>query len=107
MAPPSGAYGPFHRIQTPTKQTSELGVRQEAEGRICGFAPNWGGEPSVKAYRGPLPRNERGIEFWTNIPPTAGTGTPTTAYWRKGSPGVTPHTDDMVCIAVVVTRRVS
>lgn len=98
------AHGPYHRVQT-GKQPASLAARQQAEGRICGFAPNWGGEPSVKAYRGGLPSSELGIEFWTDTPPTPGTGTPTTAYWRKGSPSVSDHPNDMVCISVVVTRR--
>lgn len=101
-----GKYGPFHRIRTPRTQTVDLAHRQQDEGRICGRAPNWGGPPSVKAYRGPLPDGEDGVEFWTDTPPTAGTGTPTTAYWREGSPGVSAEADGMVCIAVVVTKRV-
>ncbi len=83
-----------------------VGYKCQSEGRVCGFAPNWGGAPSVKAYRGSLPAKERGVEFWTNTSPTLGTGTPTVAYWREGSPGVSSEANGMVCIAVVVTRRV-
>jgi hypothetical protein len=97
-------YGPFHRVRT-RKQTKELAEAQEREGRVCGYPPNWGGAPSVKAYRGPLLPDEQGIEFWTDTPPT-GTGTVSVAYWREGEPGVTSHPNDMVCISVIVTRRV-
>ncbi len=97
------AHGPFHRIET-RKQTRELAVIQHREARICGHPPNWGGAPSVKAYRGALPADERGVEFWTDTPPSP-SSTPYVAYWREGEKGVTLHPDDMVCIGVVVTRK--
>lgn len=100
-----GKYGPYHRVLT-RKQTAEMGEIQQREGRICGFSPNWGGAPSVKAYNGSLPSKEQGIEFWTDVTPTFGHSTPFTVYWYQNQPGVVNHPNDMVCIAATVTRRV-
>jgi hypothetical protein len=77
----------FHRLKS-TTQTYTDSQQQLKSGKIWGKAPSWGGEPSVKAYRGALPVSDQGIEFTTTTSPTAGTGTPTIAYWRKGTHGV-------------------
>jgi hypothetical protein len=60
--------------------------------------------PSVKAYVGPLPAVERGVEFTTPIAPLTGTA-PHLAIWRRGSLGVEDTTDDMVCIPVAMTKN--
>jgi hypothetical protein len=44
--------------------------------------------PAVKAYRNALPNGARGIEFETEIAPTAGSGNPHEARWYLGTPGV-------------------
>jgi hypothetical protein len=52
----------------------------------------WGTGPTIlaaRAYRGPLPPHERGIEFTTSIPPTAG-GTPVEANWIPCVPSIPP-----------------
>jgi hypothetical protein len=45
--------------------------------------------PSVKAYRGNLPNNARGVEFETSVAPTKGSGSPYEARWYVGTSGVT------------------
>jgi hypothetical protein len=104
MAGPA-AFGPYHRFQT-RKQTAALALVQQAEGRVCGKPPNWGGAPSVKAYPGPLAPRERGVEFSTDLQPSF-SSTPYVIYWREGDLAVTIRGEDMVCIPVVVTRIVS
>lgn len=95
--------GPFHRVASPS-QTAEDAARQERTGLMCGRTHRGGAVPSVKAYVGALPALERGVEFFTDVPPLTGTA-PHLALWRQGSPGVISMTDDMVCIAVSLSKN--
>jgi hypothetical protein len=58
----------------------------------------------VKAYVGALPADDRGVEFYTDVPPLTSTA-PHLAIWRQGSPGVLDMTDEMVCIAVSLSKN--
>lgn len=90
---------PYHRLESPT-QTKTDAKNQQTSGEIWGRAPSNGSIPTVKAYRGNLPTQKRGIEFTSTIPPTKGTGTPYEARWYPCIPGVNP------CSAQVQIRQV-
>jgi hypothetical protein len=61
--------------------------------------------PKVKAWRGPLPPDRTGYEFFTDVEPDAGSP-PGQAYWRQGRPGVLViEWDEIVAIGVTVTKR--
>ena len=77
-----------------------------ASRHIRGKAARWSTIPTVKAYRGALPPGAAGIEFTTEVPETVGVGTPSTALWYRGSPGVRDLSDDWVYIPVRITRKV-
>ena len=67
--PAPAAFGPFCRVESPT-QTANIAAEQEASGgELWGSIPRLGAVPQVKAYRGLLRDGERGIEFWTDVPP--------------------------------------
>lgn len=97
-------YGPFHRIQSAAD--NEL---VERSGRLWGRpATNIHQTlfPSVKAWVGPLPKGERGIEFFTSVPPSR-SSTPGKALWYRGEPGVIDvEEEDAVWIPTVRMRRV-
>jgi Pentapeptide repeats (8 copies) len=80
-------YGPFHRIESPT-QTQAEAIRQKEAGLVTGTASRGSSGPSVKAYRGPLNENVRGVEFYTSVQPTVNAGSPFEARWYCGSNGV-------------------
>lgn len=79
----------YHRLESPT-QTEAVAQLQQASGQVWGRAANTSTFPTVKAYRGPLPSNKRGIEFETDIPPTKGAGNPYEADWYPCLPGINP-----------------
>ena len=80
----------YHRLESPNTQTGAVAQQQRASGEIWGKAANTSTIPTVKAYRGPLPLNKRGVEFETDILPTKGTGTPYEADWYPCLPGINP-----------------
>lgn len=94
-------YGPFHRVRSPTQsdETAQLQVQsQEIWGR-----PRRGSDiPQVQSYAGPLPDCQRGIEFYTNVPPDRNLP-PGQARWMGPRPGVTIK-DDFARISVVITK---
>ncbi len=101
---PSGSYGPFHRRESPT-QTSNDAQNQEMSGEVWGRPARGSALPSVKAYRGPLPSGERGIEFYTDVAPDPLSSTPYEVRWYATTPGVdlrpgNPH-DYAVVIAAI------
>jgi len=59
---------------------------QEQSGEVWGRAPSYGVQPEVKAYRGQLPSEARGIEFETDVPPDSPYGP--IATWRGPRDGV-------------------
>ena len=76
----------YHRIQNDSTQTPAIAQLQKTSGEIWG-APRKGGTlPSVKAYYGSLPSNEKGIEFVTPVPCDPKYSSPVEAHWYH------PHT---------------
>lgn len=80
-------YGPFHRLRSPT-QTDETAKLQLANGQVWGQQARWSSLLSVKAFRGPLPATEAGIEFVTDTAPSPGSH-PNLVFWYESAPGVT------------------
>jgi len=75
----------YHRYQ----QDPSLAAKQQASGEIWGRAARnvFASEiPKVKAYEGPLPPGERGIEFVTDVSPDPYSvpGSPTWSGPRDG-----------------------
>lgn len=89
-----GTYGPFNR-QESQSQSPEVALLQQISGQLWGRIPRWGlDQPVVQAYRGPLPEGQRGIEFYTNVPPEPQAHSlPNSADWRGPRDGVTTWTD--------------
>ena len=61
----------YHRLKNATTLTPQVANLQQASGQIWGGPPN-APTASVKAYRGPLPTNKRGVEFVAEVAPTPG-----------------------------------
>ncbi|NUZ05500.1 hypothetical protein [Piscinibacter koreensis] len=61
----------YHRVATGLPN-QDLGVMvlQLNSGQVWGQAPNGGAIAAVKAYYGPLPPNQDGVEFETPLPPS-------------------------------------
>ena len=96
-------YGPYHRVETRT-QTKLVADKQERSSEIWGQSTQVSYIPAVRAYRGPLPANVRGIEFTTNIAPHPNNH-PTEVRWLITTPGVVNRTNGFVAISVVVTKN--
>src|SRR5437588_1128825 len=80
--------GVFHRLESPT-QTKEDAVQQVQSGEIWGRPGRGSDILAVKAYRGPLPHVERGVQFTTSVKPQTGSGSPLEARWYyPDTPGV-------------------
>jgi hypothetical protein len=104
----------YHRLESAT-QTRRDAQLQQASGELWGKAASTSPFPMVKAYRGGLPPNTRGIEFTSMIPSTPGTGSPRDAFWYPCLPGVHPCTPqvkvisrngiDFAIIAITVTKN--
>ena len=92
-APPSfvqaanHAYGPFHRVAS-TTQTEQDALKQKEMGQILGRAGRGSSVLTVKAYRGSLPPNHSGVEFFTSVSPNRGSASPFEARWYAGDFGV-------------------
>jgi hypothetical protein len=77
---------------------------QMSSGLVCGRAA-WGSHiPSVKAYPGPLPPGESGIEFTTSVAP--GRSTPSMIKWYDGDPGVISSAPGLACIPASIHKSV-
>jgi hypothetical protein len=74
-------HGPFHRRWAEDVQDADTIVRQLLSGELWGKAARFSDEASAKAYRGSLPPDEEGFEFWSFQPPDNQHGP--RAYWRK------------------------
>lgn len=69
----------YHRKAAPT-QTAADAAQQQASGELWGYPAIYSNIPAVKAYAGPLPPGERGIEFTTTEAPDMG-GHPRLPTW--------------------------
>lgn len=95
----------YDRARSPTQSANDDRI-QVATMKVYGRAA-WGSHiPSVKAYRGPLPPSDSGIEFSTPIAPTPGTSTPSMVKWYQGSPGVIDRGPGLVCIPANILKVV-
>jgi hypothetical protein len=106
LPPANYSYGPFFRLESPT-QTELLAWKQKETGQILGRAAPQAAFASVNAYRGSLPSNQNGIEFFTSVCPSRGAGTPYEARWYAGSVGVLVVERDgaeFAAIPVLVTK---
>jgi hypothetical protein len=70
-------------------------------GELFGTAGRYGVEPAVRAYRRPIPKGRKGIEFLTDAQPSSPFGP--IAFFRPGSRGVT-RVGDRARICVTVTK---
>ena len=95
-----GRFGPYHRLQS--KVWNELMSRT---GHIGGRVPFGGRRPTVQAFEGPLPEDQAGIEFWTEVRPDPG-GVPGQARWTLSRPGVLSREGgEVAAIPAKITRR--
>lgn len=72
-------YGPFHRLQSPTQSNAVARLQQDSQ-QVWGRPRRYSDIPQVQAYTGPLPDGAAGVEFYTAVPPDAGTA-PGHARW--------------------------
>lgn len=96
-------YGPYHRRQTPRTQTLQIGARQVLSGEAWGRPPTMPGfapVPTVNAWPGPLPASARGIEFFTDVEPSA---LRPFVRWQEGAPGVRAVTGETDTVSIPVT----
>jgi hypothetical protein len=96
-------HGVYHRNEA-THQTAADAESQVKSNEIWGRTPWNGFEPTVQAYRPLGIKQERRIEFSTDVKP--GAESPYEAWWYRSDPGVqTRHKDGetFACIAVEVS----
>jgi hypothetical protein len=95
---------PFHRVENPTTQTRAIAELQETSREIWGLPARGSGQPSVKAYPGPLTEEKgRGIEFTTDIKPQPGSAPNEARWYWEWCPGVQlrqKEGKDFACIGV-------
>jgi RHS repeat-associated protein len=92
---PSQAGGKvYHRVQTES-QSFNTSLLQEASRQIWGSYGNYGYEPSVKAFNGPLPPGEQGIEFISIVPVNQGSPPRINqeVHWTPDTPPYRPPED--------------
>ena len=103
----------YHRLMNNSTQSTTDAQRQVQSGMVCGRGRRQAGGgispiPSAKAFRGPLPPNEGGIEFTTNIKPSS--QSPLlggVCYWHAGIQGViVDPSGDLACIPVTIAKVV-
>jgi len=99
----------YHRLEAHPNQTAQIAAQQVASREIWGRPiGNGGAFPAVKAYWGPLPPGQNGIEFTTPIPPTH--PNPSMALWIHGyHPSIrriSGNPDDFAAITVSSIRKV-
>ena len=80
--------GPYHRLSSPTQTFRDV-IRQVKSEELWGSAARFSNAPAVKAYFGPLPVSEQGIEFYTSVPHTSYNWMNGVVTWAEGAPGVT------------------
>ena len=96
--------GPYHHRANAVTQTEADADMQIRTLKICGTAGRFHAVPTVRAYLGPLPDDEEGIQFETDVSPTsvvppASFGLVSQVLWRDGEQGV--WSDGMLaCIPV-------
>jgi hypothetical protein len=91
----------YHRLESPT-QTPADSRAQQTSGELWGRPSRFSTIAKVKAYEGPLPRGDRGIEFSTDVAPDPGCP-PGQAFWSASNPGVRVG-GDVVKLHVTITK---
>jgi hypothetical protein len=76
----------YYRAESPT-QTPADAIRQEQSGELWGGAARFSDIPKVKAYVGPMPDGQRGVEFTTTVQPDSSCP-PGQVYWSGPRVGV-------------------
>jgi hypothetical protein len=103
----------YHRISNSATQSATHIAQMLSTGLVCGHGARQSGGSrspiaSAKAFLGPLPSTEQGIEFTTNIQPTSKSpylGGP--CYWHAGGQGVQgKRGDSLACIPVTIVKIV-
>jgi GNAT superfamily N-acetyltransferase len=54
-----------YRLLAPDVQDAQTIVKQLLSGELWGRPPRYGGSAQAKAYRGQIPMNGKGFEFWS------------------------------------------
>ena len=107
----SALFDTYHRLANNSTQTTADADLQTKTGMVCGRGARQAGGgfsplAAAKAFLGPLPPAESGIEFTTNIRPSSASaylGGP--CYWHAGVTGVQSQVGDtLACIPVTVTK---
>ena len=96
----------YNRRESPT-QTREDAILQVQSMEIWGREARGSSILSVKAYRGSLPAQERGVEFETEVLPERGSGTPYEARWYyPQTPGTMLRSRDNIDYAAILVVKV-
>jgi hypothetical protein len=82
----------YHRLANPVTQDLAIAKMQIRSGEIWGYEHRGGLFPSVKAYRGPLAKQE-GVQFETGIQPDKFTPN-NLAIWRLPQQGGAPEVEE-------------
>jgi hypothetical protein len=72
-------------------------------GKVCGTVGRFNNVPTVRAYLGPLPATQKGIQFTTDVKPTSiqPSKPGSDVLRRQGAAGVTTEDNGrLACIAV-------
>ena len=91
----------YHRILSGTQTQADLDLQEQSR-ELWGQAHQGGLFPSAKAYVGPLPAGKIGIEFTTDLQPSAG-GLPKEARWRN-PPATDAPREGFVRIPITILR---
>jgi len=73
--------------------------------KVCGTVGRFSYVPTVRAYLGPLPATQKGIQFTTDVRPTSiqPNKPGSDVLWRQGAPGVTTEDNGrLACIAATI-----
>lgn len=98
-------FGTYHRNEA-TYQTVEDAALQVASQEMWGRAPKFGFDLAVQAFKVDGIKQDRRIEFSTDIEPKA--ETPFEAWWYRNDPGVEvrqKNGEEYACIAVEISMN--
>jgi hypothetical protein len=93
-------FGPFHRTAWDPHENDKVVSSGYLWGRVKRYIYQ-GQHPAAKAYCGLLPSGTAGLEFWTDVRPSAD-GVPHKPEWYEDEPGVITI-ERNVCVAIPVT----
>jgi RHS repeat-associated protein len=104
---PPPLYGPFHHFA----KSEETVKKIQNSGELWGAPPRniYASDiPAVKAFYGPLPEGQLGVEFMTQVAPDAGGGFLGSAKWTGPRDGVTvvPYTWAKIPISITKVNSI-